>query len=267
MIADLQRKMTRIVTGTDMNFVREPEHKDEFQAYPEDELRARLAIYRNNYFASLIDVLKDSFPTVLKLVGDNFFNLMSKEYIRREAPNSPVLIYYGSSLPKFIGGFAALSNYPYMADVAQLDYLRHLSWYAEEATSLTPEDYAHVDVTSLSAAHIRLHPSANLLSSKYAVFSIWDSNQTGSSEQVNAYESENLLVFRQADEIVTCKLETGLFTFLLNLQQQHSFTEALEAAFDADATFNPAEAVNYLISSRLSTKLVCKEHNSGEHAK
>jgi hypothetical protein len=250
-----------------VNFAQERANTEVFHPYADDELQARLAIYRNNYFASLIDVLKDTFPTILKLVGNDFFSMLCKEYIKNEPPNSPILIDYGYSLPHFIEGFSALSNFPYMADVAQLDYLRHQAYYTEDATTLTSADYAHFDVASLGAALIYLHPSVSLFSSNYAAFSIWDNNQTGSKEEVNANKSEAVLIYRHAEEIITSKLETGLFTFLYNLQQQRSFSQSLEAAFDADAEFNPAEAVNYLISSGLSTKVVCKEHNTGEHTK
>lgn len=266
MLSELQKTFSRHISDPAVDISREPENKIVFHPYSQDELQARLAIYRNNYYASLIEVLKDHFPTLLKLVGTDFFNMLCREYIQKMPPASPVLIDYGSGLPEFVEHFSDLNNFPYMADVARLDYLRHQAYYADDAVALRPDDFARYDVASLGNALIELHPSLRLLSSRFAVFSIWESNQDDSDEQVNAHQSETVLVYRHTDEIITCKLETGLFTFLLTLQQQCNFSQALEAALDIDLNFNPAEAVNYLISSGLSTKLTCIDIHP-EHAR
>src|SRR5690606_41529884 len=102
MLAELQLNLARHIRDTNVDLSQEPTSKDMFFSYTQDELQARLAIHRNNYCASLIDVLKESFPTILKLVGDDFLNMMCREYIQSDAPASPVCITYGSSLPKFL---------------------------------------------------------------------------------------------------------------------------------------------------------------------
>jgi len=59
----------------------------------------RFGVYRNNVYASLIEVLTGRFPVFARLVGDEFFRAMARVYIEREPPRSAVLLRYGVRLP------------------------------------------------------------------------------------------------------------------------------------------------------------------------
>ena len=52
----------------------------------------RFGVYRNNVYASLIEVLSGRFPVVARLVGEAFFRAMARVYIEREPPRSAVLL-------------------------------------------------------------------------------------------------------------------------------------------------------------------------------
>ena len=65
-----------------------------FKSYDQTELAARLAIYRNNVFASLQSTLQDMYPSVVKTVGSTFFNASANIYIQQYPPENPVLIEY-----------------------------------------------------------------------------------------------------------------------------------------------------------------------------
>src|SRR5579872_1467679 len=67
----------------------------------------RFAVYRNNVVVGLIEALKDAYPAVRRIVGEDFFRAMARAYAVREPPASPILLVYGAGFPDFIGGFAA----------------------------------------------------------------------------------------------------------------------------------------------------------------
>lgn len=81
----------------------------------------RFAIYRNNVAVSLVDALQASFPVSAKLVGEEFFRAMAREYIHTEIPRSPILSAYGSAFPAFIASFPPALEIAYLADVASFE--------------------------------------------------------------------------------------------------------------------------------------------------
>ena len=48
----------------------------------------RFGVYRNNVYAGLIDVLAGRFPVVARLVGEEFFRAMARDYVEHEPPSS-----------------------------------------------------------------------------------------------------------------------------------------------------------------------------------
>jgi hypothetical protein len=65
----------------------------------------RFAIYRNNVAVSLVRALAVRFPVTEKIVGEEFFAGMSRAFIERHPPTSPVLIAYGDRFAEFVEGF------------------------------------------------------------------------------------------------------------------------------------------------------------------
>src|SRR3954470_13628944 len=88
---------------------------------PDGEPSARrFGVYRNNIVASLTGALKDIFPVVRRIVGEDFFHAMAREYLKGTRPASPILLHFGGSLPDFIAGFEPASSLLYLADVARI---------------------------------------------------------------------------------------------------------------------------------------------------
>ena len=99
----------------------------------------RFAVYRNNVYASLIDALAGRFPATVKLVGDEFFRAMAREYVEKTPPRSAVLLRYGGDFPDFIGAFPPAAAVPYLADVARLEWVWHEAYHAADAEPLSQE--------------------------------------------------------------------------------------------------------------------------------
>ena len=81
----------------------------------------RFAVYRNNVIVSLIDALADTFAVTQELVGEAFFRAMAREFAYANPPTSPLLAFYGDTLPDYIEHFPPAASVPYLADVARLD--------------------------------------------------------------------------------------------------------------------------------------------------
>ena len=233
-----------------------------FKGDSENEIDARLSVYQNNFFYSLIEILQEAFPTINKLTGEEFFKALAKTYIQKSPPANPLLFEYGDQFSNFVRQSPQLAAYPYMADVAQLDWLRHCAYYAPEPKPLTANDFSNIDINLLVDAKLKFHPTVGIVMSDYAIFSIWESNQSEEPQQVNANIAENALILRTAAGIQTYKVVYSLALFLNELYQARNIAEALQIAMESDKLFNASHAIDFLIRNELCAEII-HEHTPG----
>ncbi|MBV0914025.1 HvfC/BufC N-terminal domain-containing protein [Anianabacter salinae] len=136
----------------------------------------RFAVYRNNVSHSLSEALGQRFPVIRRLVGDPFFAALGRVYSETHRPRTPVLLDWGDSFPDFLAGFAPLAGYPYMRDVARLEWARGRAYHAADAAPLDPAAVAGADPSRLV---LTLHPSVQVLQFGAAALTIWRQNQPG----------------------------------------------------------------------------------------
>jgi hypothetical protein len=152
----------------------------------------RFAVYRNNVMVGLIEGLRDAYPIVCRLVGDEFFCAMAAIFARAYSPRSPVMLEYGEGFAEFIARFPPAAGLPYLADIARLERAWVEAYHAAEAEP--------------GEAPMRLHPATRLVRSRYPILTIWQANQTngepGPLELTD--EGDNVLVRRPGAEVQAC---------------------------------------------------------------
>jgi len=87
--------------------------------------QSALHVYTNNFVENGIRALSITFSTVEGFIGEDSFRMLSRRYLKHEAKTSFDWAEYGSSLPGFIAEQEALQEYPFLSEVAQLDWFIH----------------------------------------------------------------------------------------------------------------------------------------------
>jgi len=257
-LSDLQQQLTQTILGNKPSYSLESAIK----RYSRDELEARLDIYRNNYYASFEEVLRETYSSVNQIVGEEFFNALSAAYIRQHPPQHAAMIYLGENFSDFIKHFEHTQSLPYLADLALLDWHRQLAYHAAEAEPLAPEFFQKTDNSTLSNSLLQLHPSTNLLKSEFAIFTIWDSltNTNLNDSTPILYDTpETLLTVRPDTEVRTWRLPPPVTELINQLAAKKTLIQSIEAALETgekqQITFNPSEAIAFLVSSRVIISL------------
>ena len=111
----------------------------------------RFNVYRNNYFITLRNALRSTFPAVERLVGEEFFAALAHAFAERHSPRSPLMARYGGGFPEFLEQLPALADFPYLADVAWLEYARVQAYHAGDAASFDLDDEAAAQTLCLIA--------------------------------------------------------------------------------------------------------------------
>ena len=219
---------------------------------------SRFVVYRNNVQSSLINALVDSYPVVLQLVGDEFFRAMAGLYVQSSPPQGPLINDYGKDFSEFIDSFEPAASVPYLADMARLERLRVQAYHAADAPTLRHEQIAAAlsDPQALSELTVRFHPSLNLLTSAFAVVAIWAAHQQDATlAGIDLGHGQNALVLRNGLEVEVFAIDHGACTFIQNLRNGQSLTQALETAPDFDLSQTLALLISHNVITHLHHKV------------
>ena len=220
----------------------------------------RFNIYRNNVFASLIEVLAGRYPAVQKLVGEEFFTATASAFIRAHPPRDPVMILYGHDFPRFLENFEPAATLPYLGDVARIERAWNTAYYAAEARPLGPQDFAAVAAEDVARLALSLHPSVALLTSPFPARSIWQANLDGDDlSGLNLCAGgEDTAIVRPLSNVKAVTLPPGAYIFLKALQHGQVLGQAVDAAMTSEPAFDFQANLTGLISNGMITGFAVK---------
>ena len=196
----------------------------------------RFNVYRNNHIVSLINNLRDGFPVVASLVGDEFFDAMAKIYAQNHPPTSPVMVFYGGDFADFIRRFPPADSLPYLGDVAMLEFAQRQTLHANDAPFLPPTEYP-TDAEALLGAQVQFHPAWRLVKSQYPLFDIWQAHQAhqGNGDHPIGDKAQSIALIRQQDAVAHHPLDADGLAFFEALASGCSFAETAERVESQDA--------------------------------
>lgn len=247
-LLELQRAFAAAVTG---------ETEDELTPWIEGRglaPEARLRVYRNIVSIGHTEALRAAYPVVCRLVGDDFFEGVAVRYLRDVASASGNLQDYGAAFPAFLADLPEAAGVAYLADVAQLEWARQEAYLAADAIPIDRAAFTAVEETDYARLTLNLHPSVRLVRSPYPVFDIWLFCQEDASDDLQLAESGQNVLIRRADaQLAMQALEPGSAAFVAALLANQTLNRALEAASEADATFDLAACLQGLFEMHVVT--------------
>jgi hypothetical protein len=205
---------------------------------------ARLRIYRNHLISTLTATLKATFPVVCRLVDERFFGYAAHEFIAGILPSRPCLAEYGERFPDFLGDFPPCRRLIYLADVARLEWAINLALHAEEPTS------PHSSTVARGDSVLALHPSLQLVQSRWPIDLIWRANQPdGDPETVINLDCSGarLLAYSRGDRVVISGVEPSTYAFLEAIDHGARLPEAIAAGRRVAPTFDPMADLGFLL--------------------
>lgn len=154
----------------------------------------RFNVYRNNYLITLRNALRSTFPAVERLVGEEFFAALASAFAERHPPRSPIMAQYGDAFAGFLEQFSALADFPYLPDIARIEYARVQAYHAADAAGFVLD--CEAALTAALEQPTRLHPSVHVVASAHPVHSIWQA-QFGQQDTIQpSWIGETALVWR-----------------------------------------------------------------------
>lgn len=217
----------------------------------------RFALYRGNLSATWDKTLAAAYPVVRMLVGEEFFGGLSKAYGRAHPSTSGDLNRFGADFDEFLRHFPHVADYPYLPDMAALEWALHRAHYAPAASGVTARELAALSPAQLETARMTLHPACRLLSSDWATIPLWQAHQPDSGigfpDQMAA--PCHGVVARPLWKTQVVSLSRAGHAALRVLGEGRDFGAALDAAFEIDDAFDVAGNLQLWLAHALIVKV------------
>lgn len=206
-----------------------------------------LALYRGNLTQHWRDSLVNAYPVLKQLVGAAFFDDLAVAYGRQYPSLSGNLTHFGEQVADFITSLSSCAAYPYLVDVARLEWLVHQSYFLAQHTPIDLNTLAQFAPEELGNLHFDLQPSCFLLQSTWAVVDIWQAHQAEDKSDLNndLQQAQCALIWRNSynrwrvNVSVISSAEYAALTALKNKATLgDAINEALQVAAMDDVPFD-----------------------------
>lgn len=197
---------------------------------------ARFEVYRASVEANLGNALRDTYPVVNRLVGEDYFGQVARAYLRAHPSRSGDIHAFGAEFESFLAAQDSAEDFPYLPDVARLECLAHQAFHAADAEPITLGALA--ELPSESYGGLCLLPSVRLMHSEFPVHRIWQINQESwAGDAVVRLEEGGvrLAVTREGLDIALLPLEAETYELARALFECGCLDAISEAMADADS--------------------------------
>ncbi|MET3108864.1 hypothetical protein AAKU67_003505 [Oxalobacteraceae bacterium GrIS 2.11] len=240
MRADLESMQARFAQGLiDLNLV--DAALADFKGDPALN-RERFSYYRGNISAIWQQTCASAYPVLQKLLGTDFFNGLTRAYGEAYPSQSGNLNEFGASMSSFISILDSCRPYPYLSDVAALEWLVHRAYYLKQQDAVSLAQLAAVAPENLGDVLCQLQPCCALIESPWAIADIWHAHQGDTPVFPEQIEAQSYaLVWRQpwqsSWKVQVSSLSVGSYMGLQALHSGEALGTALEKALSVDSEF------------------------------
>ena len=130
----------------------------------------RVHVYAGMYFWRIVEALREDFPKVAAVLGDDGFADLVREYIAAHPSTEPSIRHVGQALPDFLSG----RRPAYLADLARLEWTRLQVFDAPDARPLPGADLRRIPAEEWPGLRFTLVPACARLVTAWPVHHLWE---------------------------------------------------------------------------------------------
>jgi len=135
----------------------------------------RLMIYGNAYKARLLEALESTYSILKTYLGDDDFNQLGNEYIDTYPSTYRSIRWFGDRFPEFLISHSHYGDYPFISELAKIEWTMALVFDAADDAILIPNDLHTLPHHDWPHLQIHFHSSLQLINVSWNVFEIWQS--------------------------------------------------------------------------------------------
>lgn len=194
------------------------------------------AVYRNTVMKGSIDALQANYPSIARLVGEEWFRAAAAIYARTCPPQDSRMLYYGVGFGDFLERFEPAAELPYLPGVARLERFWTEAHAARDEAPLDPAAVAGLAPEALAGT--LLHPHAAARWAWFAgqpIYTIWRRNREALDDDREIdWHGEGALLVRPRGAVEWHALDAAGCAFLDACAQGRTLAAAAAASLAAD---------------------------------
>jgi hypothetical protein len=210
------------------------------------------AVYRNTVMKGCIDALQANYPSVARLVGEEWFRAAAALFVRANLPRQPTLAVYGEGFADFLGAFGPAAELPYLPGVARLDRFWTEAHAAPDEVPIGAAAVARLEPEALARTVLRPHASARWSwFDAQPIATVWRRNRypLESDEPEIDWRAEGVLVVRPGGSVENVDLDAAGCAFLDACASGGTLAAAAAAALAVDAQADLAYLMSQLLEA------------------
>lgn len=216
------------------------------------ERQARLRIYRRSCNAIQSGALRTTYPAVLALVGEAFFDQTASGYRHAHPSRCGNLQAFGEHFADYLAALPAVDTLAYLPDVARLEWLRQQAALAAEADPPMPNESACAAPPAAGRSPAALHPSTRLIASPHPVLTIWRFAMQPSPGRLHLPETdERVMLWREDGQVAMTRLKPASFACIEALAHGSTLDAANAAGCAQDLSFDTCACIQSLVDHGL----------------
>jgi len=133
----------------------------------------RLRVYRNAYRVRLVDALKDTYPVLFKILGDEVFESLGDAFIDAHPSVHRSIRWYGRELSDFLAQRPPYAEQPILAEIARFEWTLSEVFDAADAAPVGRDALLAVDPEIWDQLGFVFHPSLRLLNLAWNTVAVW----------------------------------------------------------------------------------------------
>ena len=215
----------------------------------------RFGVYRNNVIVSLIEALKDAYPSTLSILEEENFSRIARNYIAAYPPKSPMMQEFGNRFAHFVEEFEPLKSSPFLVDLASAERAWLVAFHAEDQPVVAPEQLGNVPPEIVMDVSFEKHAASWICASQFPLFDLYCRRDDAIAD-IDLTQSQNVLITRPQADVIVRHIGDGDCRFLEQIFAGNTLGEAIAAAMELEAEFDPANAIGILLESGCCSKLL-----------
>jgi hypothetical protein len=134
---------------------------------------ARLGIYRHAYVTRLIEALREYYPVLHQILGDEEFETLGTAFVRAHPSMHRSIRWYGAELAAFLRVQAPFAAQPILAEIATFEWRLAGSFDSADADVLGRAALACIQPAEWADLRLRFHPSVQRLTFEWNTVAVW----------------------------------------------------------------------------------------------
>jgi len=189
----------------------------------------RVSIYADMYFIRLIDCLRNDYPVLLKILGDEHFEALCRSYLVKCPPRHYSMNHLGAEFPNFLKRTKErIAHRAILYEIAAVERAIEEVFDAREETPLSVDELLSIKPRQWLAMRLKCSEALQLFRCDYPVNTVIESIKTGKAPSFPKRSPSCLAVYRNDYTVWRLDLDEWKYSLLTSLKKGLELGAAIE---------------------------------------